>query len=79
MGRIIVKKVIEGFLSSLKESLFERERIELRNFGIFVVKKRKPKVGRNPKTGEIVNVPERFKVIFKPSKIFKEMEKSNEI
>ena len=79
LNKIVVKKIIEGFLVNLRESLFEGERIELRNFGVFIVKRRKPKVGRNPKTGEIVNVPERLKVIFKPSKIFKKMEKSDEI
>jgi len=71
LNKTVVKKIIEGFLENLRESLFEGERIELRNFGVFIVKKRKPKIGRNPKTGEIVNVPERLKVVFKPSEIFK--------
>jgi len=71
LNKVIVKKIIEEFLGSLREALYESRRIELRNFGVFSVKKRKPKIGRNPKTGEVVTVPERLKVVFKPSKIFK--------
>ena len=46
--------------------LSDGKRIELRNFGIFHVKKRKRRIARNPKTGEVVPVPERLAVVFKP-------------
>jgi nucleoid DNA-binding protein len=41
-------------------------RIELRKFGVFLVKRRRPRQARNPKTGETVSVQERFVVSFKP-------------
>jgi len=75
LNKTVVKKVIDEFLESLKQAFIEGKRVELRNFGVFVVKRRKPKIGRNPKTGEIYNIPERTKIIFKQSKIFKKMEK----
>ena len=42
--------------------------IELRNFGVFEVRRRKPRKGRNPKTGEAVKVPAKCVVFFKPGK-----------
>ena len=75
LNKTVVKKVIDEFLESLKQAFIEGKRVELRNFGVFLVKRRKPKIGRNPKTGEIYNIPERTKIIFKQSKIFKKMEK----
>ena len=47
------------------EALVKDGQIELRNFGVFKVKKRKPRKGRNPRTGEKVLVPERTVVTFK--------------
>jgi nucleoid DNA-binding protein len=43
-------------------------RVELRNLGIFAVKKRKPRKARNPRTGEQVDVPARLVVTFKPGR-----------
>ena len=64
----IVQRVFNGII----ETLVEKGRIELRNFGVFEVKKRKPRQARNPRTGEKVSVPERVVVTFKPGR---EMEK----
>ena len=47
-------------------------RIELRNFGVFEVKKRAARKARNPRTGERVDVPEKFVVTFKPGKEMEE-------
>jgi integration host factor subunit beta len=58
----IVQRVFNGIV----ETLVEEGRIELRNFGVFEVKKRKARQARNPRTGERVVVPERAVVIFKP-------------
>jgi nucleoid DNA-binding protein len=58
----IVQRVFNGII----EALVEKGRIELRNFGVFEVKKRKPRQARNPRTGEKVLVPERVVVTFKP-------------
>jgi nucleoid DNA-binding protein len=58
----IVQRVFDGII----ETLVQEGRIELRKFGVFAVKKRKPRLARNPKTGEKVSVPERLVVSFKP-------------
>jgi nucleoid DNA-binding protein len=46
--------------------------VELRNFGIFEVKRRKPRAARNPRTGEKVMVPEKCVVTFKPGQFVEE-------
>jgi len=57
-----VQMVFDGIL----ETLVEEGRIELRNFGVFEVKRRRARKAHNPRTGEIVSVPERSVVTFKP-------------
>ena len=64
--QVIVKKVVQRTLDVIFEALRNGKKIELRNFGIFQVKKRKKRIGRNPKTGEVIPVPERLTVVFKP-------------
>jgi len=64
--QVVVKEVVQRTFDAVLEALKAGKRIELRNFGVFQVKKRKKRIGRNPKTGEIVPVPERRTVIFKP-------------
>ena len=61
----VVKEVIQMVLDAITETLLKEGRIELRNFGVFEVKKRKARQGRNPRTGEEVMVPERCVVRFK--------------
>ena len=57
-----MQQVFDVIFSALKEG----KKIEIRNFGVFKVKKRKSRIGRNPKTGDVVPVPERNTVVFKP-------------
>lgn len=64
--QIHVKEVVQQVFNSIFESLKEGKTIEIRNFGVFKVKRRKSRIGRNPKTGEVVPVPERNTVVFKP-------------
>ena len=63
---MVVKEVVQRTLDTIFGALKSGKRIELRNFGVFQVKKRKKRIGRNPKTGEVVPVPERRTVVFKP-------------
>jgi nucleoid DNA-binding protein len=58
----IVQQIFDGII----DTLVQEGRIELRNFGIFEVKKRKARQARNPRTGESVSVPEKLGVTFKP-------------
>ncbi len=65
------KQVIEVFLASVQDALVRGESVELRGFGIFKVRHRKARPGRNPKTGEPVEVPSRSVPIFQPSNLFR--------
>lgn len=60
-----VHKVIQGTLEAIIDILAKEGRLELRNFGVFLVKTRKPRPARNPKTGEPVMIPKRKVVVFK--------------
>ena len=68
-----VSKIIEGTFDTISESLAEGARWELRDFGILEVKTRAARIGRNPRTGEQVPVPERRVVTFRPGKQMKEL------
>jgi DNA-binding protein HU-beta len=59
---------VETVFESMKRALAKGDRIELRGFGVFTVKPRKTGIGRNPRTGEEVNIPPGKAVRFKPGK-----------
>jgi len=59
---------VDAFFDSLKNALRSGERIELRGFGVFVVKPRKSGIGRNPRTGAEVPIPPGKTVRLKPGK-----------
>jgi DNA-binding protein HU-beta len=62
------EQVVEALFNAMKDSLAKGHRIELRGFGVFVVKPRKRGVGRNPRTGEEVAIPVGKTIRFKPGK-----------
>lgn len=64
--------VVELF-DALKDALMDGERIECRGFGIFTVRDRSPRIGRNPKTGEEAPIAKGKTIKFKPGKEFKEL------
>ena len=66
-----VKKAVQKSLDAIVAALAKGETVELRNFGIFKVKQRKGRTGRNPRTGEKVPVPPKRVVAFKPGLIMK--------
>lgn len=66
----IVQKTFEAIIDTLVED--SDHRIELRNFGVFEVKKRAARKARNPRTGSRVDVPEKYVVTFKPGKEMEE-------
>ena len=65
-------KVVDTFFDALKETLSKGDRVEIRGFGSFSVKSYKPYVGRNPKTGEQINVTSKKLPFFKVGKELKE-------
>jgi integration host factor subunit beta len=66
----IVQKTFEAIIDTLVDD--DDHRIELRNFGVFEVKKRAARKARNPRTGERVDVSEKYVVTFKPGKEMEE-------
>jgi nucleoid DNA-binding protein len=66
LKQIDVKKVVQRTFDCIIEALVRGEKIELRNFGVFKIKQRKSRTGRNPRTGQVVPVPPRKVVVFKP-------------
>jgi nucleoid DNA-binding protein len=64
--QIDVKRVVQKTFDCIVEALVRGEKIELRNFGVFKIKQRKSRTGRNPRTGQVVPVPPKKVVIFKP-------------
>lgn len=71
LKQLEVKKVVQKTLEAIVASLAKGETVELRNFGIFKVKQRKGRTGRNPRTGEKVPVPPKRVVVFKPGLLMK--------
>jgi len=69
--QVDVKKVVQKTLDEIVAALARGERVELRNFGIFKVKSRGGRTGRNPRTGESVPVPPKKVAVFKPGLIMK--------
>ena len=64
--------VVETVFKSIKESLIRGDKIEIRGFGNFKLKDRRPRKARNPKTGEKVDVPEKRVLHFKVGKALRE-------
>jgi len=67
------ESIVETIFDSIIESLQKGDKIEIRGFGSFRTRQRKPRVGRNPKTGERVEVPAKKIPFFKPSKELKDL------
>ena len=63
-----LRQVLDLFFESIVEALEQGNRVELRGFGVFTPKLLKAKRGRNPKTGEQVDVPEKYRVRFTAGK-----------
>ena len=70
--QLTAKEVVQNVLDTIVEMLVEERRIELRNFGVFEVKKRAARKARNPKTGVSVKVKERHVATFKAGKTLTE-------
>lgn len=67
-----VETAVNAIFRSMTDSLRDEERIEIRGFGSFVVRHRKAREGRNPKTGQAVSIPERKAPFFTVGKELRE-------
>jgi integration host factor subunit beta len=72
LTQLKTKEIVQKTFDAIIETLVEDHRIELRNFGVFEVKKRAARKARNPRTGERVDVAEKWVVTFKPGKEMEE-------
>jgi len=68
---------VKTILDSMTEALSKGHRIEIRGFGSFSITRRPPRLGRNPRTGEPVQVPEKRVPHFKPGKALREVVDAN--
>ena len=68
----LVEDAIKIMIDHMIEALSNNQRIEIRGFGSFALHHRQPRMGRNPKTGEKVDVPEKYVPHFKPGKELRE-------
>jgi len=67
-----VERIVSTIFEEISSALEHGDRVELRGFGAFSVKRRAPRVGRNPRTGTAVHVAEKFVPYFKTGKELRE-------
>jgi len=72
LTQLQTKDIVQKTFEAIVDTLVAEKRIELRNFGVFEVKKRAARKARNPRTGDKVFVAEKFVVTFKPGKKMEE-------
>jgi DNA-binding protein HU-beta len=72
--KLDIVNAVETVFEAMKNALGKGERIELRRFGVFNVKPRKTGIGRNPRTGQQVEIPPGKAVRFKPGKELQALE-----
>lgn len=68
IDQVVAKRAVQEVLDLIVEALLKNGRMELRNFGVFELKRRAPRVARNPRTNEQVDVPAKTVVVFQPGK-----------
>lgn len=66
-----VSLTVQELLDTISDTLSNGHRLEIRNFGVFEIKDRDARVGRNPKTGDKVPIPAKRTALFKPGKALK--------
>ena len=74
----IAESLLEDFLQILLNELIKNKKVKIPKFGTFVLRYKKSRIGRNPKTLEKKIITDRNVVLFKPSKEFKDYINSNE-
>jgi len=67
-----VERIVNTIFDQITDAMAQGNRVELRGFGAFSVKKRDPRLGRNPRTGEAVEVDEKHVPFFKTGKLLRD-------
>lgn len=73
MKRTESEEIVEIIIQSIINALRKKDKVEIRGFGSFRTRQRRGRIGRNPKTGEKVEVPPKTIPYFKPSKELKDL------
>lgn len=68
VSAVTAKSLFDGFIDTIVEAMENDDKVVISNFGVFQMKRRAPRTGRNPHTGQAVPIPERYVISFKPSK-----------
>tara|TARA_B100000614_G_C14380699_1_gene425428 strand:- start:82 stop:372 length:291 start_codon:yes stop_codon:yes gene_type:complete len=68
----VAENLIEEFFFTIISNLQKEKKLKISKFGTFTIRKKKSRIGRNPKTKEVKQISEREVILFKPSKEFKE-------
>jgi len=79
LTQLQTKDIVQRTLDEITRTLVAEGRIELRNFGVFEIKRHAPRKARNPRTGEKVDIPAKNVVTFKPGKEMEEQVRQFEI
>jgi integration host factor subunit alpha len=74
-----VAKIVESIFDIIKENLQHEEKIKISGFGNFVVRKKRARRGRNPQTGDDIEITSRRILTFKPSQVLKAVINHEEI
>lgn len=64
-------EIVEMVFNTMKETLEKGEKIKISGFGNFVVRQKRPRIGRNPQTGEEIEISARKVLTFRPSQVLK--------
>ena len=73
----ISENLIEELFNLIKSNLKKEKKLKISNFGTFIIRFKKPRLGRNPKTKDKQHISQRNVVLFKPSKEFKKLVNSD--
>ncbi|MFH2129320.1 MAG: HU family DNA-binding protein [bacterium] len=73
LPKVETELILEATINRITESLIKGDRIQLYGFGSFETKRRASRQGRNPKTGENIDIPEKTVPVFKPGKQLREL------
>lgn len=71
-------EIVEMVFDTMKETLEKGEKIKISGFGNFVVRQKRPRVGRNPQTGQEIEISARRVLTFRPSQVLKSILNGNE-
>tara|TARA_Y100000590_G_scaffold453919_1_gene599807 strand:+ start:287 stop:580 length:294 start_codon:yes stop_codon:yes gene_type:complete len=67
----LIEHILEDLFETLLQSLQEKGKVKISNFGTFILRHKKSRIGRNPKTKKEAVISERNVILFKPSKLLK--------